>query len=269
MDFQAGMMAYLELDDKLTGAYHKQQLLKYQDENNDGIIDYLESGKNAGSMALFHYRAVLTSPQADPFDALKLGFLLTMAPAKLTYKSWNTEGYETGEQSLLGQAVSRAYGMSQAKEEKPDPLYPGRVWGNGKWPSMHYVLELIRFSRVYGMFFPDRIDVSSPYGQAFCYADIKWNRAGYYNPQTKNTRDDIIGKYHKAVARGEKPLPFTVYVSRGYGTYSGRRIPNIEETDDPELIFTAGFPNNETWCDLRLYDYPWIPAAVSESVALM
>jgi hypothetical protein len=266
IDFQAGMMTYLQINDELTGADFKRQLLEYQDENKDGVIDYLESGKNTGSMAAFYYRPLLTSPQADPHDALKLGFLLTMAPAKLIHKDWNTEGYETGEQNLIGQAVSRAFGMSQTKEERPDPMYPGRVWGNGKWPSLQYVLRLVRFSRVYGFLFPDRIDIGSPYGQAFAYTDLKWNGSKYYDPQNMNPGKDVVGRYYQAVAGGEPPLPFTVYVPPGYGSYDSWSVPNIEETDDPALIFTAAFPGNETWSDLRLCEYPWIYNAVCETI---
>ncbi|MGD1120273.1 MAG: DUF362 domain-containing protein [Dehalococcoidales bacterium] len=259
MDFQAGMFAYLELDDRLTGRDHKRQLLQFQDENGDGVIDYLEGGKNAGSMAAFSYAQALANPQADLRAVLKLGFLLSMAPARWIRKEWNNEGYETGEQGLVGQAVGRAYNMSKAREEHPDPLQAGRVWGNGKWPSLEYVLHLARFSRIYGLLFPGRIDWQmSPYGQAFAYTDLVWNDSRYCTRAAKMKNEDIIGNYHQAVARGAKLLPFTVYVPRGFGSYDNRKIPNVEETDNPELIFTASFPDNETWRDLRLSDYPWL-----------
>jgi hypothetical protein len=78
------------------------------------------------------------------------------------------------------------------------------------------------------------------------------------SPAAKLKGEDIIGNYHQAVARGEKPLSFTVYVPHGYGSYNNHRIPNVEETDKPDLIFTAGFPVNEIWRELRLSDYPWL-----------
>jgi hypothetical protein len=270
MDFQAGLMAYLELNDKLTGANHKHQLLQHQDENGDGVIDYLEGGKNAGSMAAFQYNQVLMSSQADPLQVMKLRFLFSMVPARWIHKEWNNEGLETGERGMVGQAVSRAFGMSQARGERPDPLYPGRVWGSGKWPSVQYVLNLMQMARVYGFMFPDRIDaMMSPYGQAFAYADVKWNEAKYYNRQALEKREDIIGKYHQAVARGEKPLPFTVYVPRSYSSFNGMQIPNVEETDKPELIFSAIFAGNETWRDFRMSEYPWLKTVVPDTVVLM
>jgi len=269
MDFQAGLMAYLDLNDKMTGADYKQQLLQFQDDNGDGVIDYLEGGKNAGSMAGFEYASVLMSSQADPLQVLKLRFLLAMAPARWTFKKWNTEGLETGEQALVGQAAARAYGMSQAKEEKSDTFYPGRVWGRGKWPSMQYVMHLIQMGRVYGPQLPERINVKmSPYGQAFAYADLKWNGGVYYNQQALEKSQDIITQYQQAVAAGEKPLPFTVYVPHGYGSLEGRQTPNVEETDNPELIFRAIFPD-ETWGELRLSDFPWLRTIVSDAPVLM
>ena len=270
MDFQAGLMAYLELNDKLTGSKYKKQLLDFQDENKDGIIDYLESGKNTGSMAGFAYSTVLMSSQTDPLQAMKLRFLFSMAPARWIHKEWNNEGLETGEQGMLGQAVAQAFRMSKAKTEQPDPLFTGRVWGNGKWPSIQYILELMKFARVYGMMFPGKIDaMMSPYGQAFSYADTKWNGGKYYNRQAIEKGEDIIGKYHQALAQGEKPLPFTIYVPHGYGSYNQKRIPNIEETNKPELIFTASFPGNETWSDFQMSDYPWLKTVVSDVLVMM
>jgi hypothetical protein len=260
LDFQAGMFAYLEAEDKLTGQKNKQSLLDYQDENGDGVIDYLENGKTAGSMGAFSYMMTLSNPAADQQEVLKLGYLLSMMPMKWIHKEWNTEGYETGEFNLISQAVSRAFGMSHAKAEKPDPMYPGRTWGNGKWPSIKYVISLIRYGWVYGFMFPDRIDwMGSSYGKAFIYADMKWNGARYGTTLAKMKNEDIIGSYHKVVEGGAKPIPFTVYVPKGFGSYNGKTIPNVEETDNAELIFTASFGDGrDKWNELRLSDYPWL-----------
>jgi hypothetical protein len=109
----------------------------------------------------------------------------------------------------------------------------------------------------------------SPYGQAFTYADRKWNGGKYSNRHTTEKNEDIIGDYHQAVARGEKLLPFTIYVPHGYGNYSNQQIPNVEETDKPELIFSASFPEDETWRDFRLSDYPWLKTAVPDTLVFM
>jgi hypothetical protein len=270
LDFQAALMSYLELNDKLTGASHKKQLLKHQDENDDGVIDYLEGGKNAGGMAGFAYNQILMSSQVDPLQAIKLRYLLSMIPNKWIRKEWNTEGLDTGEKGMVGQAAAQAYRMSQAKVENPDPLYPGRTWGNGKWPSIQYIFELIKYARVYGMMFPNRIDVNmSAYGQAFAYADMKWNNGRYCTLQARQKGEDIIGNYMRAVTQGEKPLSFTIYVPQGYGSYNGKKFPNIVETDDPLLIFTADFAGKESWNDIKLSDHPWLKTAEPDTVVLM
>jgi hypothetical protein len=259
IDYQAGMFAYLEADDILSGQHHKKQLLDYQDDNGDGVIDYLEGGKNTSSGAAFQYSQTLMDPAIDTRERLKLGFLLSLAPARWIKKEWNNEGLETGEYNMFGQAIARAYAMSRSKGETPDPFYPGRVWGNGKWPSMQFVLDLLRFARIYGFLFPQCIDWQmSPYGRAFVYADLKWNSSRYCTPDAKAKNEDVIASYRQSLSRGEKPLPFTLYVPQGFGNYDNRPIPNVVETDKPELIFTAEFPDNETWTELRLSDYSWL-----------
>jgi hypothetical protein len=254
-DLQAAIFAYLELNDKLTGSDHKRQVLEAFDENGDGVIDYLEKGRG-GSPAMMFYDMSLMNQKIEPAEAMKLRFLLSAVQFKLSRKEWNVDSHNLGETMVLGQALARAWAMSQAKEEKPDPLFPARTWGKGKWPSLQYVLQLQLLAQVYGQMFPGRFDVMmSPYGQAFNYADTRWNGAKYGNAQAISRNEDVIGDYHKAVARGDALLPFTLYVPRGLGSYGGVRIPNVEETDDPKLILTASFPGNEVWRELRLSSF--------------
>jgi len=188
-----------------------------------------------------------------PTEAMKLHFLISSLQLKLSQKQWNRDDHNLGEQSLLERALSRALTMSESKEEKPDTLFPGRVWGNGKWPSLQYVLKLETFSQIYGNSFPVKIDIMSIYGQVFNYADVKWNGAKY--SQSKSGNEDIIGDYQKVVAAGGTLLPFTLYVPGGFGSFDGKSIPNIKETDDPSLIFTAAFTDGETWQELRLSSF--------------
>jgi len=101
--------------------------------------------------------------------------------------------------------------------------------------------------------FPDRIDtMMSSYGIAFTYADMKYNRGRYCSPEAMSKNEDIIGRYHKAVAGGEAALPFVVFVPPGLASYYGRVIPNARETRDPALVFTAGFRDEEAWRELHL-----------------
>jgi hypothetical protein len=254
-DLQAAAFTYLELNDKLTGSDYKRQILEALDENGDGVIDFMEKGRGPTPGTMI-YEMSLDNLNIEPTEVMKLRFLMAVLTLKLTKKEWNADGHDLGEGRALRYALTRAFAMSQAKEEKPDPLYQGRKWGNGKWPSLQYILQMELFNHIYGQMFPDRFDVAmSPYGQAFSYADTKWNGAKYCNAQAMNRNEDVIVNYHKAVARGDALLPFTVYVPRGFGSYGGVRIPNVEETDDPGLILTASFADHEVWRELHMSSF--------------
>jgi hypothetical protein len=252
MDFQAAIFKYLELNDRMTGSSYKKQLLADYDDNQDGIIDYLETGKSGGYPPMAMGMALMNE-KIDPGEILKYRFLISATQNKVLHKEWNTEGHNLGEGNAVGQAATRAFNMSKSATEKPDPLYQGRVWGKGKWPSLQYVLELQHYARVYGQMFPDRIDaMMSLYGMAFSYADRKFNQGKYCNPQAMAKNQDIIAGYHRDVAGGGIKLPFTVHVPPGLGSYHGVNYPNVGETIDPGLVFTAEFRGNEVWRDLDL-----------------
>jgi hypothetical protein len=255
-DFQSTVFAYLELNDALTGSDYKKQLLEAYDDNGDGVIDYLETGK-MGGLGTFGYLMGLMWQKIEPGKAMKLRFVMTALQAKLTRTEWNTWGHNLGERALINQAISRAFAMAQSREEQMDPLFPGRTWGNGKWPSVQMVLQQQHYARVYGQTFPNRFDTTmSPYAMAFQYADLKCNKSKYCTQQAMGRNEDIIGNYHRSVTQGTPPLPFTLYVPRGLGSWNGKPIPNVEETDDPELVFTVCFEGDkEVWKELWLSEY--------------
>ena len=69
--------------------------------------------------------------------------------------------------------------------------------------------------------------------------------------------EDVIGKYHNAVVNGDTLLPFVIYVPAGYGSTGNGNIPNVEETDDTALIFTASFNDGqEHWQKLDMTAMP-------------
>ncbi len=116
--------------------------------------------------------------------------------------------------------------MADYGRESADPLYPGRTFGKGKWPSFQYALHLHELSLIYGRYFPERFHTTiTPYGCAFSYADAKWNRGEYGKLQDKSNNIDVIKKYHEAVANGADLLPFTVYVPPGMGILVTDRFP--------------------------------------------
>lgn len=254
-DLQRMSFAYLDLNDKLTGSNYKKQLLDLYDENHDSVIDYLEGGKRT-SPVMLALQTSLMHQQMDSAVLARLRFLLSTTQAKLSRKEWNTAGHNLGADFRLAQALSMAFEMSRTKEEHPDPLYPGRQWGNGKWPSLQSILRQMQYAQIYGTAFPGRIDLlTSPYGQAFYYADVKYNGSKYCTAEAISKQEDIVAKYLGDVSRGTSLLPFTIYVPQGFRSYDGRTMPNVMETDDPALIFTASFAGKETWQKLRLSEY--------------
>lgn len=132
------------------------------------------------------------------------------------------------------------------------------TWGKGKWPSMQYVLHRQLCARIYGGTFPVQPDAAvSPYGRALGYADMKWNGGRHTGDSMPAAGNDIVGRYQRAVAGGAEPLPFTLYVPRGYASNGNGAIPNVRETDDPALIFTASFNDSEeVWAELSLDEVP-------------
>jgi hypothetical protein len=85
---------------------------------------------------------------------------------------------------------------------------------------------------------------------------MKWNGSRYCTHEAMLKNEDVIGNYHRDVAGGADPLPFTFYVPRGMGSDNQGLIPDVEETDDPALMFTAAFNDGEeTWRELRLSEY--------------
>jgi len=254
-DFQATCLAYLEANDRLTGSDFKRKILDIYDENGDGIIDYTETEREQSPLMSSHLMNLVIQ-NINPFEVLKLRFLISAAPLKRLKKEWNLDNHNFGEQMMLGQALVKAFAMSKAKKEMPDPLFPGRIWGNGKWPSLQYAMHQQMLTRIYGQMFPDRFDLMmSPYGCSFRYADTRWNGAKYCNDQAMAQSEDIIGDYHKAVEQGGGLLPFTFYVPRGLGSVVNTLVPNVEETEDPQLMFTASFNGKEVWRDLQLSSF--------------
>ncbi len=254
-DFQATCLAYLELNDKLTGSDFKRKILEAYDENGDGIIDYLETGREQSPLMSSHLMN-LAIQDISPFEVLRLRFLIATAPLKRLKKEWNPDNHNFGEQMMMGQTLVKAFAMSKAKNEMPDPLFHGRTWGNGKWPSLQSAMLQQMFARIYGQTYPDWFDLMlSPYGCSFRYADTKWNGAKYCNAQAMAQNEGIIGSYHQAVEQGSVLLPFTFYVPQGFGSIGNTRVPNVEETDDPRLIFTASFSGKEVWRDLQLSSF--------------
>jgi len=265
-DLQATCFAYLEANDRLTGSSYKDAVLRAYDENGDGVIDYSEKGRGAGGLGLMVHGARLFALGLPFGELLRLRFLIATTPIRLMRSGWNTDGYDLGERTEVTAALLPAWMMSMMPVESRDPFFPGMTWGKGRWPSVQYAIHRQLCARIYGQGFPDRFDsMMAPYGHAFRYADLKWNGGRYTGGApipvgfgaAAGLPDDTVARYHADLAQGGKLLPFTVYVPAGHGNGGNGKLPNVEETADPRLVFTASFNGGEeVWQELLPADIP-------------
>jgi len=263
-DLQATCLGYLEANDGLTGSRFKNLVLEALDENGDGVIDYSEKGKGSGLFFVPHSARLMATGLSQE-QLLRIRFLMGAIPLRFLKQDWNTEGYDFGQRLLALGSLVLAFGMSQSPEDKQDPFFTDMTWGKGKWPSVQYAIYRQLCTRIYGPMFPVRYDLlMTPYGLAFRYADLKWNGSKYTGDAMLNfglgvmdAADNIIEKYHADITGGCRPLPFSIYVPPMFGSTDNGPIPNVVETEDPNLLFTASFNGGEeAWQELRLSEIP-------------
>ncbi len=259
-DLQTMAFGYLEANDALTGSDYKATLLRTYDEDGDGVIDYSEKGKGfTGSLAPHGMRLMMLD--LEPGEMLRIRFHVAATMLRGMKKGWNPDGHDYAGRGEIAGALMLAWRLSQSPVESPDPFFPEMTWGNGKWPSLQYAMHRQLCARIYGPGFPDQLDSRmSPYGIAFRHADARWNGGKYAAVEPLMLPPDgasAVGDYHAAVAAGTEPLPFVLYVPRGYASAGNGRLPNVEETDDPALTFTASFDGGkEVWRKLLLAEIP-------------
>jgi hypothetical protein len=166
----------------------------------------------------------------------------------------NKDGHDILKEYFYAGACSAAFQISQLDMEIPDPFQPGLTCGKGKWPSF----QLARFFQMgvmlFGQGYPYMIGYPSLYASALLYADFTQNGGQYASQVGAEPDIEAINNYvEKAGANELKPFDFTIYVPPGYDNLSGKMIPNIEITDDPDKILTASFINGEeVWPEERL-----------------
>lgn len=252
-DLQLTSLSYAAANDALTGSTYKADILSELDEDGNGIIDYDEKGKGAATGIDFGALSVrLQSLDMSPVDLIKLRFLLQTTQLRFVEAAWNAERIGLGKRVDVTTAVPIAMRLAQLPVEAPDPLFPSMRFGKGKWPSIQYARALSLLARVYGAGFPTQFDVQmSPYGLAFRYAALVSGREEFRGLAVPSANGDVISKYHGSLAAGKPELPFVFYVPRGMGKTNGHAVPNVRETDDARLLFTAEFDGGtEAWREL-------------------
>lgn len=247
-DLQETVMQYARANDRLTGSSYTDRFLKSFDENGDGIIDYDEMGRNGFWHPMMRVLAATYRARGDnPSGLLQSSFRTISQALKFSSPRWNTHGHDFAKDWMLVRACWVALGMSRAPEERKDPFFPGLTWGKGKWPTLQFAEYALGATSIYGQEFPKKANMLSLYGFAFQYADKKMN-GGKYTGLSPASHPEAIQVYKEEAARGAAPLDFIVYVPKGYGNLNGTRLPNIQETEDPDKVFTASFNRGgEVW----------------------
>jgi hypothetical protein len=261
-DLQLTILSYAKACDTLTRTSVYKELMDNFDENKDGVIDYDEKGRGFET-ALFGILSYTTDiVSIDAYGQIKKSFLSASMVIRNSNKNWNSQGHDFSKEALLIGYAATAYKLSQLDTVYPDIFIKGMMYGRGMWPSWQTVTYMYINDAIYGSLLINNISLGSLYGSAFQYADKVLNSGGYTkstNPVTQNfdtmqygdkilepvdqnvSAADSIKRYFEALSKGAVPLKFTLYVPNGFGKLEGVKIPNVEETDDPEKIFTVHF----------------------------
>ena len=254
-DMQKAALSYLEASDKLAGTSTKEEFLNVFDENEDGIISYENFGKKGIWGTILHFAGDMISKMgSERYGYLKDRFNVYARMLKNSESSLNKDGHDILKEYFYAGACSAAFQISQLDMEIPDPFQPGLTCGKGKWPSF----QLARFFQMgvmlFGQGYPYMIGYPSLYASALLYADFTQNGGQYASQVGAEPDIEAINNYvEKAGANELKPFDFTIYVPPGFDNLSGKMIPNIEVTDDPDKILTASFINGkEVWPEARL-----------------
>ena len=249
-DLQKTILSYAEAHDDLTGSSLLKELMDIFDENNDGIIDYDEKGRKGSDTAQFAPLAHALNLQfTEEYGTLKDNFIESSFFVKYSDRNWNPRGHDFVQEKALMNKAAKAFEMSQFEAANPDLFVPGMTWGKGMWPSWETVTYMLLTDLIYCSQSPKNIGLRSIYGAAFQYADKTLNAGGYTGSCNQVISDpNSINKYFEAVSDGSDLLDFTLYLPKGYGGLEKVDIPNVEETEDPEIIWTVHFNGGrEIW----------------------
>lgn len=246
---QKTILSYMQANDRLTGSSYYKQLMDAFDENGDGVLDYDENGRSGVYTPVMRQMAEAMRLWAvEKYGFLHSSFLSRSTQLKYSDEKWNPQRHNFASDYRLASMPTVSFMMSQLDMENPDTFIPSMTWGKGKWPSLQFAGFASVGLSIYGMTFPLGVDLMSLYGMAFQYADKILNGGSYTGSPDRDSDLESANKYVKAISDGAAPLDFVLYIPTGYGKSVGINIPNVEETDDPEKVFTARFnKGQEVW----------------------
>jgi hypothetical protein len=249
-DLQLSSFSYFDAVDRLTGSSILRQFLEAFDEDEDGAVGYEESGRNGHVTFLMSLMgATMAGTGSEKFGIHPANFTSLATLLKLSNRKWNPGGHDLLERFHASSVCMTAYRMSQMKIDAPDPFQPGLTWGKGKWPSFRFASFILTGAYLYGGHFPAAIRFPSMYAHALYYADLKQGGNRYAGHLILQPDAEGAQKYVRDVlARSAESLDFVLFVPPGYGSLDGVKVPNVVETNDPALVFTATFAGgSERW----------------------
>ncbi|MDI6858125.1 MAG: DUF362 domain-containing protein [Dehalococcoidia bacterium] len=248
-DLQATVLAYAAANDALTGSDYHRSLVRAFDENGDGVIDYDEIGKKGiVEVMLFSGGSGVHLMATDPAGMLRGAFRSRANTIRWGRPEFNQGGIDVLKEYQDAALAMIAYRMSQLEAEAADPFCPGLTWGNGKWPTVQLARHIALGSTIYGLGYPLSMNIMSLYGAAFQHADRVYNGGRYTGDFSLLADPASLDNYLNDVKAGKDALPFTLYVPSGYGQCAGGPAPNVVETDDVEMMFSAAFAGGqEIW----------------------
>ena len=248
-DMQKTAFKYMEATDQLTGSSMKEKFMDAFDEDGDGIVTYDEFGKKGLCATMMWIGGDMVSKMGiEKYGYLKGRFLRALM-SKISDPTLNTDGYDIFQEMFDGTVIAAALQMSQMDIEMDDPFQPGLKWGKGKWPSFQLAKFFQTGVLIYGEGFPFGVSFPSLYGAAYFYADMTQNDGKNTGPIRTAPNSEALSLYVEKVTSGEeKSLDFTFYVPLGFDDLSGKKVPNVEVTDDPGKILTVWFGKGaEIW----------------------
>ncbi|MGA7577791.1 MAG: DUF362 domain-containing protein [Desulfobaccales bacterium] len=249
-DMQKTILSYAQAHDDLTGSSLFKEFMDSFDENNDGVIDYDENGRRGYWTALFSILGYVSYLKLTvEYGSLKGPFYEIATPNKAAHKNWNPQGHDWKREYMLEFGADAAFDLSQSAELRADLFVPGMTYGRGRWPSWQTVTYMLNTAGLYGSNSPNNVSLQSLYGLVFQYADKALNGGSYTGSKdAMRSEPNALHNYFKAVSEGAAPLNFTLYVPVGYGSLETVKMPNVEETEDPNKILTADFNGGqEVW----------------------
>ncbi|MFX0082500.1 MAG: DUF362 domain-containing protein [Candidatus Hodarchaeota archaeon] len=244
-DLQRTALSYLAIVDELEGTKLNEEFFQAFDENNDGIVTYEEFGTNGATTFVTHLAASFVSAMGkDRLSSLEGFFKYMRSMYKYRDKQNNQDNHDIMKARSLVAPCSIAFAISRMPIDIPDPFNPGVAYGKGKWPSLKIAQFVQTGNLIYGLGFPFSIAIPSLYSNALFYADLTQNGGQYAGTHQPDLQ--AANKYVSDVAKGEiKPLDFVLYVPAEFTTVAGKKVPNVEITDDPIKMYTASFQNGE------------------------